>query len=129
MNFFMYVPPSLPILSPLLPCASPSRRPVYGRVSIKFTRPRTVHVSSRYRKQRRKKRGRGWRSLFSRILSHPRNPTITLIRTRFAFLPSSVHQIYFLPPSCRPRTDQVLEVCLLGQRTAPVGDLFSNAMS
>jgi hypothetical protein len=92
---------------------------VYGRVSIKFTRPRTVHVSSRYRKQRRKKRGRGWRSLFSRILSHPRNPTVTLIRTRFAFLPSSVHQIYFLPPSCRPRTDQVLEVCLLGRRTAP----------
>jgi hypothetical protein len=41
------------------------------------------------------------------------------IRTRFAFLPSSVHQIYFVPPSCRPRTDQVLEVYLLGRRTVP----------
>jgi hypothetical protein len=55
---------------------------VYGRVSVKLKRPRTVHFPSRHRIQRRNKRGRGRRSLFSRILSHLRNPTV--IRTRFA---------------------------------------------
>jgi hypothetical protein len=95
---------------------------VYGCVSIKFTRPHTVHVSSRYRKQRRKKRGRGWHSLFSRILSHLRNPTV--IRTRFAssFLRRYTRSTFFLQAAglalsfggLSPRSKDVAPICDAG---------------
>ena len=89
---------------------------VYGRASVKFARLRTVEFPSMRCIRRQKKRARGGRSFFSRILSHPRNPTVI---PNF-LLPSSVwrHEIYFLPPSCRARA-QVLEFCLLGRRMSP----------
>jgi hypothetical protein len=49
---------------------------VYGRASVKFARLRTVEFPSMRCIRRQKKRARGGRSFFSRILSHPRNPTV-----------------------------------------------------